>query len=76
MNAMKKLIVAGIMGTVLMVTAGTQTASAAPWRGGAYGRTGFAHPVYRTAFARRPGVDRFYGHNGFYGRTGFYGRCW
>ena len=70
MNAMKKLIVAGIMGTVLMVTAGTQMASAAPWRGGAHFRPAVGRSVYRTAFAHRPIVDRFYGH------PGFYGRCW
>jgi hypothetical protein len=69
MNAMKKLIVAGIMGTVLMVTAGTQMAAAAPWRGAYRGHV-YGRPAYRTAFVHRPVVDRFYGHRGFYGR------CW
>ena len=48
---MKKLLVAGVAGLILMATAGTQTAMAAPWRGGF--RDHFVgRPAYRTAYAR------------------------
>jgi hypothetical protein len=47
----KKLLVAGIAGLMLMAAAGTQTAMAAPWRGAYHGH--FAgRPAYRTAYAR------------------------
>jgi hypothetical protein len=58
---MKKLLVAGVAGLMLMAAAGAQTAMAAPWRGGYRGhfvgrpayRTVYAHPhVYRGPVAR------------------------
>jgi hypothetical protein len=65
---MKKLLIAGVLGAVVMVTGlGTQAASAAPYRGGFRGHV-YAHPVYRTALARPH----------FYGRYAapVYNRCW
>jgi hypothetical protein len=73
--AMKKLLVAGVLGAMLMVTAGTQVASAAGWRSGFHGHA-YAHPVYRTAFVR----PNIYGHTAGYGRYAGpaygYNRCW
>ncbi len=63
---MKKLLIAGVLGAVVMVTGlGTQAASAAVWRGGFRGHA-YAHPVYRTAFVRPH----------FYGRYVGPVRCW
>jgi hypothetical protein len=63
---MRKLLVAGVLGAVVMVTGlGTQAASAAVWRGGFRGHA-YAHPVYRTAFVRPH----------FYGRSVGPVRCW
>jgi hypothetical protein len=63
---MKKLLIAGVLGAVVMVTGlGTQAASAAVWRGGFRGHA-YAHPVYRTAFVRPH----------FYGRYAGPVRCW
>jgi hypothetical protein len=63
---MKKLLIAGVLGAVVMVTGlGTQAASAAVWRGGFRGHA-YAHPVYRTAFVRPH----------FYGRNVGPVRCW
>jgi hypothetical protein len=47
---MKKLLVAGVAGLMLMVAAGTQTAMAAPWRG-AYRGHYAGRTAYRTAYA-------------------------
>ncbi|HET6327929.1 MAG TPA: hypothetical protein VFG04_24815 [Planctomycetaceae bacterium] len=47
---MKKLLVAGVAGLMLMAAAGAQTAMAAPWHGGYRGHY-VARPVYRTAYA-------------------------
>jgi hypothetical protein len=47
---MKKLLVAGVAGLMLMAVAGTGTAMAAPWRG-AYRGHFVNRPVYRTAYA-------------------------
>jgi hypothetical protein len=47
---MKKLLVAGVAGLMLMAVAGTQTATAAGWRG-AYRDHFVRGPVYRTAYA-------------------------
>jgi hypothetical protein len=56
-KAMKKLLIAGVLGAVVMVTGlGTQAASAAVWRGGFRGHA-YAHPAYRTALVR----PHFYG---------------
>jgi hypothetical protein len=71
--AMKKLLIAGVMGTILMVTAGTQMASAATWRGGFRGHS-YGHPAYRTAFEHR-GYARPYAGYG-YGSAWGYNRCW
>jgi hypothetical protein len=57
----KKLLVAGVAGLMLMAAAGTQTAMAAPWRGArghfvgrpAY-RTVYAHPHYFGGVYRGP----------------------
>ena len=70
MNAMKKFVVAGVAGMVLMVTAGTQMAAAAPWRG-AYRGPVVGRPGYRTAFVHRPyyTAERFH-------RPAFFNRCW
>jgi len=72
---MKKLLVAGVLGAMLMITAGTGVASAAGWRGGYRGHVA-AHPAYRTAFVR----PNFYGRNVGYGRNFGpaygYNRCW
>ena len=63
---MKKLLVAGVLGAMVMVTGlGTQAASAAVWRGGFRGHA-YAHPGYRTAFVRPH----------FYGRNVGPVRCW
>ncbi len=67
---MKKLLVAGVLGAMLMVTAGTGVASAAGWRGGYRGHA-FAHPAYRTAFARPHVYGRYVGP-----AYGGYNRCW
>jgi hypothetical protein len=72
---MKKLLVAGVLGAMLMITAGTGVASAAGWRGGYRGHV-VGHPAYRTAFVR----PNFYGRNVGYGRNFGpaygYNRCW
>jgi hypothetical protein len=59
---MKKLLVAGVAGLMLMAAAGAQTATAAPWRG-AYRRHYVGHAerfvgrsAYRTVY--RPHVYR------------------
>jgi len=66
---MKKLLVAGVLGVVLMVTASTQVATAAAWRP-AYRGHAYTHPVYRTAFNRPHYFGRYYG-------PGYrYDRCW
>ncbi len=63
---MKKLLIAGVLGAVVMVTGlGTQAASAAVWRGGFRGHA-YAHPAFRTAFVRPH----------FYGRNVGPVRCW
>jgi hypothetical protein len=67
--AMKKLLVAGVLGAMLMVTAGTQVASAAGGRSGFRGHA-YAHPGYRTAFAR----PHYYGR--YAGPAYGYNRCW
>jgi hypothetical protein len=65
---MKKLLIAGVLGAIVMVTGlGTQAASAAVWRGGFRGHA-VAHPVYRTAFVRPHVVGHF--------RGPVYDRCW
>jgi len=71
--AMKKLLIAGVMGTILMVTAGTQMASAASWRGGFRGHA-YGHPAYRTAFEHRGYARPYYGYG--YGSAWGYNRCW
>ncbi len=47
---MKKLLVAGVAGLMLMAVAGAGTANAAGWRGG-YHEHFVSRPVYRTAAA-------------------------
>jgi hypothetical protein len=47
---MKKLLVAGVAGLMLMAAAGTQTAMAAPWRGAYRGHVA-GRTAYRTAYA-------------------------
>ena len=65
---MKKLLIAGVLGAIVMVTgAGTQAASAAMWRGGFRGHA-YAHPAYRTAFVRPHVYGRYFGPA--------YNRCW
>jgi hypothetical protein len=48
--AMKKLLIAGVAGLMLMAAAGTQTAMAAPWRGVSHARF-VGRPAYRTVYA-------------------------
>lgn len=67
---MKKLLVAGVLGAMLMITAGTQVASAAGWRSGGFRGHAYAHPAYRTAFVR----PHFYGR--YAGPAYGYNRCW
>jgi hypothetical protein len=62
---MKKLLVAGVAGLMLMAAAGTQTAMAAPWRG-AYRGHYVSRPVYRTAYA----------HPHVYRGPVFHNYCW
>jgi hypothetical protein len=50
MFAMKKLLIAGVAGLMVMAVAGTQTATAAPFRG-VHRERFAARPVYRTAYA-------------------------
>jgi len=67
---MKKLLITGVLGAIVMVMGlGTQTASAAGFRGGYRGGHVAVRPAYRTAFAR----PHFVGH-GYYGPN--YNRCW
>jgi hypothetical protein len=47
---MKKFLVAGVAGLMLMAVAGTQTAMAAPWRGAYRGHVD-VRPVHRTVYA-------------------------
>lgn len=64
---MKKLLISGVLGAIVMVTGmGTQAATAAGWRGGYRGHV-IAHPAYRTAFVR-PHVGRYF--------HPVYNRCW
>jgi hypothetical protein len=66
---MKKLLIAGVLGAVVMVTGlGTQAASAATWRGGGFRGHVYAHPAYRTALVRPHVYGRYFGPS--------YNRCW
>jgi hypothetical protein len=72
---MKKLLVAGVAGLMLMVAAGTQTAMAAPWhgayRGHVEGRTVYrGHDFGRTAY--RP----VYAQSHYYRAPVFHNYCW
>ena len=70
---MKKFLVAGVLALMTMFAVGTQTATAAPWRGAYRGHAayGYGHGGYRTAerfhTAGRPGYGGYggygYGHN-------------
>jgi hypothetical protein len=62
---MKKLLVAGVAGLMLMAAAGTQTATAAPWRGG-----------YRGHFEGRPADRTVYAHPHFYRGPIVRNYCW
>jgi hypothetical protein len=50
MNMMKKWLVGGVAGLMLMAAAGTQTAMAAPWRAPYRGHF-VGRPAYRTVYA-------------------------
>jgi hypothetical protein len=65
MFAMKKLLIAGVAGLMVMAVAGTQTAMAAPFRG-VYHERCVPRPVYRTA----------YGHQHFTRGPVFRPYCW
>jgi hypothetical protein len=62
---MKKLLVASVAGLMLMAAAGTQTAMAAPWRGG-----------YRGHFEGRPAYRTVYTHPHFYRGPIVRNYCW
>ncbi|HEV7999059.1 MAG TPA: hypothetical protein VGP63_04205 [Planctomycetaceae bacterium] len=47
---MRKLLVAGVAGLMLMAAAGAQTAMAAPWRASYRGHY-VSRPVYRSVYA-------------------------
>jgi hypothetical protein len=68
---MKKLLITGVLGAIVMVMGlGTQAASAAGFRGGYRGGHVAVRPAYRTAYAR----PHFVGHGRYYGPN--YNRCW
>jgi hypothetical protein len=68
--AVKKLLIAGVLGAIVMVAGlGTQAATAAGWRGGYRGGHVAAHSVYRSAFVRPHFTGRYYGGPN-------YNRCW
>jgi hypothetical protein len=61
--AVRKLLVAGVAGLMLMAAAGTQTAMAAPWHGGYrghyVGRTAYRTVYNRPHFYRGPVVRNY-----------------
>jgi len=63
--AMKKLLVAGVAGLMLMAVAGAGTANAAPWRGARHERF-VNRPVYRTG----------YGHSNYFRGPVYRPYCW
>ena len=68
MFAMKKLLIAGVAGLMVMAVAGSQTAMAAPFRG-VYHERFAPRPVYRTAYGA-------YGHNHFVRGPVYRPYCW
>jgi hypothetical protein len=71
-KAMRKLLIAGVLGAIVMVTGmGTQAASAAMYRGGFRGHV-VGHPAVRTVYRPGFGAGHFYG-RGYVDR---FGRCW
>ena len=55
---MRKLLVAGVAGLMLMAAAGAQTAMAAPWRGAPYRGHYVSHTVGRSPVTARPTLIR------------------
>ena len=69
---MRKLLVTGVLGAIVMVMGmGTQAASAAVWRGGYRGHVA-GHTAYRTVYRPEFGRNHFY-NRGYVDR---FGRCW
>jgi hypothetical protein len=69
---MRKLLVTGVLGAIVMVMGmGTQAASAAVWRGGSRGHV-VGHSAYRTVYRPEYGRNHFY-NRGYVDR---FGRCW
>lgn len=74
---MKKFLVAGVLGLMTMFAVGTQTATAASWRGAYRGHSyGYGHAGYRSV-ERFHTVGRPYSGFGGYGYGyGHYRGCW